>query len=166
MALQICEIGGQRAVTSHLGAHRNVVQLRDLAVDHGTSSITFVQHFQVLQYVDGSLTEDILRGSVKGLGKDEVRVFAYPDDQRVRGQDSLDKIDGLSDAVVGGDEGDVIIASVLNETGRGLIGTCLMARSGWMCVGVKEGIADIALEQWSAIGGTDMWCIIRERCRL
>jgi hypothetical protein len=35
-----------------------------------------------------------------------------------------------------------------------------------MCVGVKEGVADITLEQWSAVGGTDMQCVVRERCRL
>jgi hypothetical protein len=128
--------------------------------------MTLVQHLQVFQYVDGSLTEEVLRGGVKGLGKDEIRVLAYPNDQRVGGQDGLDEIDWLSDAVVGGDEGDVVVASVLNETGRRLIGTRLTARGGWMCIGVKEGIADVALEQWSAVGGTDMRCIIRERCRL
>jgi hypothetical protein len=72
----------------------------------------------------------------------------------------------LSDTVIGGDEGDVIIASVLNETGQGLIGSCLMTQGGWMCVSVKEGVADIAFEQWSAIGGTDMRGIVRERGRL
>jgi hypothetical protein len=65
---------------------------------------------------------------VKGFGKDEIRVLAYPNDQWVGGQDSLDEIDWLSDAVVGGDEGDVIVASVLNETGQRLVGTRLTAR--------------------------------------
>jgi hypothetical protein len=103
---------------------------------------------------------------MKGLGKDEIRVLAYPNDQRVGGQDGLDEIDWLSDTVVGGDEGDVVVASVLDETGRRLIGTRLTARGRRMCVGVKEGVVDIALEQWSAVGGTDMRCIIRECCRL
>jgi hypothetical protein len=62
------------------------------------------------------LTEDVLRGSVKGLGKDKVRVLAYPNDQRVRGQNGLDEVNWLPDAIVGGDKRDVIVAAVLNKT--------------------------------------------------
>jgi hypothetical protein len=82
---------------------------------------------------------------VEGLGEDEVCVGAYADDQRIGGEDSLDEVHLTPNIVVRGDKGDVLIASVVNETGRRLIGPRTTVRSSWVCVGVKEGITDVAL---------------------
>jgi hypothetical protein len=138
------------------------VQLCDLSVNHETPRVTLVQNLQVLQEVDGSSPEYILRSSVKRLSKDKVRVLAYSDNQWVGSQNGLDKVDRLSDSVVGGDERDVVVATVMNKTGRSMIGSHVAARSGWVRVGMEECVTDVALEQWSAICGTDVQRVIRE----
>jgi hypothetical protein len=71
----------------------------------------------------------------------------YADDQRVGGEDSLDEVHLTPDVVVRGDEGDVLIASVMNETGRRLIGPRTTMWRGWVCVGVEEGVTDVPLVQ-------------------
>jgi hypothetical protein len=98
---------------------------------------------------------------VERLGEDEVCVGAYADDQWVGGEDSLDKVHLTPNIVVCGDEGDVLIASVVNETGRRLIGPRATTWRGWVCIGMEEGIADIAFVQRGAVCGTEMRCVIR-----
>jgi hypothetical protein len=101
---------------------------------------------------------------VEGLSEDEVRVGAYADDQRVGGEDGLDEVHLSPHIVVRGDEGDILIASVVNETGQRLIGPRATAWRGWVCIGVEEGIADVAFVQWSAICGTEVWHVVRLSC--
>jgi hypothetical protein len=98
---------------------------------------------------------------VEGLGKDKVSVSAYADDQWVGGKDGLDEIHLLPNVVVRGDEGDVLIASVVNETGRRLIGLRVAVQSGWVLVGMKEGITDVALVQRGAVRRAEMGRVIR-----
>jgi hypothetical protein len=61
---------------------------------------------------------------------DKVRVGAYADDQRIGSKDGLNEVHLTPNIVVRGDEGDVLIASVVNETGQRLIGPRTTARSG------------------------------------
>jgi hypothetical protein len=56
----------------------------------------------------------------------------------------------MPNIVVSGDKGDVLIASVVNETGWRLIGPHAAAQSGWVCVGVtvaRIGATERAIER-------------------
>jgi hypothetical protein len=106
--------------------------------------VTFVQNLQILHDIDGPSTEDVLGSGVERLGEDEVGVGAYANDQWIGGEDSLDEVHLTPNIVVRGDERDVLIASVVNETGRGLIWPRTTTWRGWVCVSVEEGIADVA----------------------
>jgi hypothetical protein len=107
-------------------------------------SVVFVQDLQVFQCVDRPLSEEVLRSGVKGFGVNEARVLMQSDYQRVRGQNGLDEIDRLSDAFVGSDKGDVVVAAVPNETGWWSVRSC------------------VVLEQQSTVHGTDIRRVIRE----
>jgi hypothetical protein len=137
------------------------VQLRNLPVDHGALCVTLVENLQVLHDVDRASTEDVLGSGVERLGEDEVCVGAYADDQRVGGEDGLDEVHLAPNVVMCGDEGDILIASVVNETGQRLIGLRTMTWRGWVCVGVEEGVADVALVQQGAISGAEMQRVVR-----
>jgi hypothetical protein len=91
-------------------------------------------------------------------------VGAYADDQRVGGEDGLDEVHLTPNIVVSGDKGDVLITSVVNETGRRLIGPRTAAQSGWVHVGVKEGITDVALVQRGTVRCAEMGRVIRSSC--
>jgi hypothetical protein len=79
-AFQICEVGSECAIMDYLGVHCDIVQLRNLLIDHGTSLVTLAQDLQVLQDVDRLSAEDVLQSSMERLGKDKVRVFSQADD--------------------------------------------------------------------------------------
>jgi hypothetical protein len=100
---------------------------------------------------------------MKGLGEDKVRVLSYPDDQRVWGQNGLDEVYRLLDTIVGGDEGDVDIATVMNKAGQSVIRSRMAARSGWMCIGMEKHMTDVSFEQRGAVCGTDVQGVIRKR---
>jgi hypothetical protein len=126
VALQVREVGGQCTIANDLGKYCNISQSGDLAVDRSTLIVVFIQDFQVFQCVDRPLSEEVLRGGVKGLGVNEVRILTQSNDQRVRGQDSLDEADRLLNAFVGGDEGDVVVAVVPDKTWRWLVLSCVV----------------------------------------
>jgi hypothetical protein len=128
--------------------------------------MTLVQDLQVLHDIDGTGAEDVLRGGVKRLGEDEVRVDSDADDQWIGGEDSLNEVHLTADIVVRGDKGDVLIAAVVNETGRRLIGPRTTTWRGWVCVGMEKGVADVAFVQRSAVCGTEMRRVVRSNCRL
>jgi hypothetical protein len=123
--------------------------------------VAFVQDFQVLHDVDGPSAKDVLGGGVERLGEDKVCVGAYADDQWIGGEDSLDEVHLTPNIVVRGDKRDVLIASVVNETGRRLIRPRTTTWRGWVCVGVEEGIADVAFVQRGAICGAEMRRVVR-----
>jgi hypothetical protein len=83
--------------------------------------MTLVQDLQVLHDVNGPSAEDVLRSGVEGLGEDEVCVGMYADDQWIGGEDGLHKVHLTPNIVEGGDKGHVLIASVMNKTGRKLV---------------------------------------------
>jgi hypothetical protein len=122
------------------------------------------QDLQVLQDVNGSLTEDVFRGGMERLGKDKVRVLAQANDQQIGGEDSLDEIHLLPDSIVSGDKWDVLIALVMDKTGQGMVGSRAAVQSGWVRVGMEECVANIPFEQGSAVCGTDVRHVVRE-CR-
>jgi hypothetical protein len=137
------------------------MQLCDLLINHGAACVTLVQDFQVLHDVDRADAEDVLGSGVDRLGEDKVCVGADADDQWIGGEDGLDEVHLAPNVVMRGDEGDVLIAAVMNETGRRLIGPRATMWRGWVCVGVEEGIANIAFIQQGAVCGAEMRCVVR-----
>jgi hypothetical protein len=98
------------------------------------------------------------------LGEDEVRVGANANDQWIGGEDGLNKVHLTADVVVRGDEGDVLIATVVNKTGQRLIGLRAMTWRGWVCIGMEQGIANVAFIQRGAVCGAEMRRVVRS-CR-